>query len=66
MFGVLYPLGKEIDMDEAQMHQAMLERMQQCEEALGRAEKGQASEDDWKVIWFECGLKKESKNGINC
>ena len=53
-------------MDQAEVHQLMLERMQQCEEALLRAESGQASEDDWEVIWFECGLKKEKQNGISC
>lgn len=30
--------------------------MQQLEEALERAEAGCATEDDWKVIRFECGM----------
>lgn len=53
-------------MDQAEVHQLMLERMQQCEEALWRAESGQASQEDWELIWFECGLKKERKHGISC
>lgn len=52
-------------MDE-EMHQLMLERMQQCEEALIRAQAGQASDEDWEVIRYECGLgKKENKNAVN-
>ena len=36
--------------------QSMLERMQQLDEALERAEAGWASADDWKIIRFECGM----------
>lgn len=44
--------------DESEAHQAMLERMQMLEEALERAETGAATEDDWAVIRFECGMPK--------
>lgn len=52
-------------MDQAEMHQLMLERMQRCEEALRRAEAGQADKADWDLIWFECGLKKEKEYGLS-
>jgi hypothetical protein len=44
--------------DEGEAHQAMLERMQMLEEALHRAEAGVATEDDWNVIRFECGVSR--------
>ena len=44
--------------DEGEAHQAMLERMQMLEEALERAEAGVASEDDWDIIRFECGMPR--------
>ena len=44
--------------DQDLMHQAMLERMQQLEEALERAEAGRATEDDWNIIRYECGMPK--------
>lgn len=43
-------------MSQNEYNQIMLERMQQLEEALERAEAGCATEDDWKVIRFECGM----------
>ena len=42
--------------------QAGLERMEQLEEALVRAKEGWATEDDWKVIYFECGLTPRVKH----
>jgi hypothetical protein len=44
--------------DEAEHNQAMLERMQMLEDALHRAEMGVATEDDWSVIRFECGVSR--------
>ena len=44
--------------DEAEHHQAMLERMQMLEEALDRAEAGVASKGDWDTIRFECGMPR--------
>ena len=41
---------------------ANLERLQQLEEALVRAREGWATEDDWKVIYFECGLSASVKH----
>ena len=52
-------------MSEAEYHQAMLERMQQLEEALKRAELGQATPDDWNVIYYECGMNRRAKNEPN-
>ena len=53
-------------MDQSEMHQLMLERMQQCEEALKRAQVGEASPQDWELIRYECGLgKQEKQNGIS-
>ena len=40
---------------------AMLEREQQLREALERAEAGTASELDWHIIYFECGIKRKEK-----
>jgi hypothetical protein len=45
-----------MEMNQGEYQQAMLERMQQLEEALEHAENGCAKEDDWKVIRFECGM----------
>ena len=42
--------------------QAMLEREQMLEEALMRAEQHKANEDDWKIIYFECG--KQRRNNV--
>jgi hypothetical protein len=56
-------------MSQHEYAQAGIERMQQLEEALERAEAGCASEDDWKVIRFECGMptkvKVNFKLGVN-
>ena len=53
--------------DLHEMQQLMLERIQRCEEALERAQAGQATEEDWEIIRFECGLgKKEKKDGVSC
>ena len=43
---------------EEEYNQAMLERQQMLEEALERAETGVATEDDWNIIRYECGLSK--------
>jgi len=36
--------------------QLMEERQQMTEEALIRAEQGIATQEDWNIIWSECGL----------
>jgi hypothetical protein len=43
---------------EYEMHQLALERMQMLEEAFNRAETGVATEDDWNIIRYECGMPK--------
>ena len=56
-----------INYSDNEYNQAMLERMQQLEEALERAEANCAKEDDWKVIRFECGIttKVNVNLGVN-
>ena len=44
--------------DSAEYQQLMLERMQQLEEALERAEAGTATADDWNIIRYECGVPR--------
>ena len=45
-------------MTEGEHHQMQLERMQQLEDALDRAEAGIASEGDWNIIRFECNAPR--------
>lgn len=42
----------------SEWQQLMEERQQMTEEALIRAEKGIATQEDWNIIWSECGLSK--------
>jgi len=65
MVRVLYPQERKESMEEAWVHELMLERMQRCEEAIARAKAGVATEEDWEVIRYECGLGKEQKNAVN-
>lgn len=41
-------------------YQLELEREQTLQEALQRAESNEATEQDWKVIYFECGMKRRN------
>lgn len=43
-------------------HEQELDRQHMLEDALLRAERKEANEDDWKVIYFECGMTRRSKN----
>jgi hypothetical protein len=43
---------------EDEYNQAMLERQQMLEEAIERAETGVATEADWNIIRYECGVSK--------
>jgi hypothetical protein len=47
------------DDSEQQMHQLMLERQQLLEEALERAEAGRATNEDWAIIRYECGMPRK-------
>jgi hypothetical protein len=47
---------------EEEYNQAMLERQQMLEEALERAETGVATEDDWNIICFSCGVTRRPKS----
>lgn len=38
--------------------QLMLERQKQLEDALRRAEDQKATEEDWGIIYYECGLRR--------
>ena len=58
------PKHRKRTMSEAEYHQAMLERMQQLEEALKRAEAGQATNEDGNVVYYECGMRR-AKNESN-
>jgi hypothetical protein len=53
-------------MTPAENHQVNLERQQRLEEALRRAINYCASDDDWAVIYYECGvsarLRKEHES----
>lgn len=46
---------------DSEYHQANLERQQQLEEALRRAVNHMATDDDWAIIYYECGLKSPTK-----
>lgn len=46
------------DDSQQQMHQLMLERQQMLEEALERAEAGRATNEDWAIIRYECGMPR--------
>jgi folate-binding Fe-S cluster repair protein YgfZ len=43
-------------------HQLMLERLQQIEEALDRAESGEATQEDWAIIRYECGIPQRKRS----
>jgi frataxin-like iron-binding protein CyaY len=47
---------------EEEYRQMMEERMQSIEDALERAKQGLATDDDWKVIYYECGLSQRNQN----
>ena len=47
-------------MTSAEYHQMQQERQQQLEEALRRAINHSATEDDWAVIRYECGLSAQN------
>ena len=44
---------------DGEFNQLMLERFQQLEEALDRAEEGKATQEDWAIIRYECGVRKK-------
>jgi hypothetical protein len=46
---------------DSEYHQANLERQQQLEEALLRAVHHTATDDDWAVIYYECGVKARQR-----
>ena len=49
--------------DENQELEIMYQqRQQRCEQAIERAELGQATQEDFDIIRFECGLKKSQIN----
>jgi len=47
-------------MSEAEYNQLQLERQEMLEEALRRAINNSATEDDWAVIRYECGLPAQT------
>lgn len=46
------------EMREDEHYQLELERMEQLEDAIERATQGVATEDDWNIIRFECGINQ--------
>jgi hypothetical protein len=50
-------------MSEAEYHQMQVERQQMLEQALMRAINHSATEDDWAVIRYECGLPAQKSKG---
>ena len=47
-------------MSESEYHQMQLERQEMLEQALSRAINHSATEDDWAVIRYECGLPAQN------
>lgn len=50
--------------DQEEYHQAMLERQRMVEQAIFNAEMGVASDEDFKIIRFECGIKQPSPSSL--
>ena len=44
--------------EDSELTQLMAERMQMLEDALRRGIAGVATEDDWFLIYAECGIAK--------
>ena len=44
---------------DGDFHQAQLERQERLEDALRRAQSFTATDDDWAIIRFECGLSAQ-------
>ena len=51
-------------MTDSEYHQMQLERQEQLEESLRRAINHSATEDDWAIIRYECGLPAQN-NKVN-
>lgn len=47
---------------EEDFNQIMLERLQQLEEALERAESGEGTPEDWAIIRYECGIPQRKRS----
>ena len=45
-----------------EFHQMMLDRQREVEDAVERAERGEATKDDWTLIRYECGLRNQNAN----
>lgn len=45
-----------------EFHQMMLDRQREVEEAVDRAERGEATKEDWTLIRYECGLRNQNAN----
>jgi len=48
-----------------EFHQVMLDRQREVEEAVERAERGEATTEDWKLIRYECGLRSQNANSAS-
>lgn len=62
IFGTALAVRKGETMeDDFWYQQQMEEREQRLEDAYERARAGLADEEDWAVLRYECGLRKEKK-----
>lgn len=50
-------------MSEGEYHQMQLERQEMLEQALRRVINHSATEDDWAIIRYECGLPAQKSKG---
>lgn len=50
-------------MSEAEYNQMQLERQQMLEAALSRARSNSATDEDWAIIRYECGLPAQKTIG---
>jgi hypothetical protein len=50
-------------MSDGEYHQMQLERQEMLEQALCRAINHSATEDDWAIIRYECGLPAQKQKG---
>lgn len=50
-------------MNDGEYNQMQLERQEMLEQALRRAINHSATEDDWAIIRYECGLPAQKPKG---
>lgn len=53
-------------MTDGEYAQLQNERLQMLEEAFNRAYNGFATEDDWAILRYECGLTAQKRKEKSC